>query len=160
VTPSKAFRLLATMAVAGTAVELATDRHWDSPIQLIPWFALAAAVAALFLVARDGGGGSRRWARPFTIAVGASALLGIFEHVRANVEAGYLDATYGATWAARSSLERWWIAASGGVGPSPVLAPGVLLLAATATWFSIVEAERDAPSKVTSSARPVRTPTP
>ena len=55
---------------------------------------------------------------------------GIFEHVKANYDAGPLDRRYAARWETMSEPSRWWTAASGGVGPSPPLAPAVMAQAA------------------------------
>jgi hypothetical protein len=140
---------LAAVGIVGTAVELAIDRHWDSTLQLVPWFALAVATVALVLV--RGHAGRRRLAVGLAAAVAVTAFFGVFEHVKANVDAGFLDAAYGATWGSRTTLSRWWIAASGGVGPSPVLAPGILLQAALCIVFAGVFAESQ-PPRVRSTA--------
>ena len=44
-------------------------------------------------------------------------------HVNANYEAGPLDFRYTTTWPQMSDLERWFLAATDTVGPSPTLAP-------------------------------------
>ena len=58
------------------------------------------------------------------------AAFGMFEHVRANHDAGPLDARYSVRWEMMSARAQWWVAVSKGVGPSPPLAPAVLAQAA------------------------------
>ena len=49
------------------------------------------------------------------------------EHQRAAFRAGgALDQRTAATWETTPATTRWWMALSGGVGPAPPLAPGVL----------------------------------
>ncbi len=40
---------LAALTSAGIGVELAADRHWTQPVQLIAWAALGAVALALLL---------------------------------------------------------------------------------------------------------------
>ena len=58
------------------------------------------------------------------VAIGG---LGIWFHVQENLDAGPLDRHYAATWDSMSSLDQLWAATTGGVGPAPILAPGVLV---------------------------------
>ncbi len=114
---------LAALSIVVTAVELATDRHWETFVQRIPWFALLVATAALLLVAVQPGRGSIRTARLLAALTAAVALIGVYKHVEANRDTGALDFRFSATWDSMSAASQWWKAASGGVGPSPVLAP-------------------------------------
>ena len=128
---------LAALSIVVTAVELATDRHWETFVQRIPWFALLAATAALLLVAVQPGPGSIRIARLLAAVTAAAGIVGVYKHVEANRDTGALDFRYSATWDSMSATSQWWKAASGGVGPSPVLAPlalansAALVIAAT-----------------------------
>lgn len=118
---------LAAAGVAGTAIELATLRHWQSTEQLIPWVVLGISAVAIAAVAIRP---SARRIRIVQVGAGltlAAALYGVYEHVASNLESGPLDATYGPKWDSMSALSHWWAAASGGVGPSPTLAPAVLV---------------------------------
>ena len=54
------------------------------------------------------------------------ALAGVALHALANVDAGPLDRVFATRWSTMSPIEQWWEALTGGVGPAPVLAPGVL----------------------------------
>ena len=116
---------LAALTGAGIAVELAADRHWTQPIQLVAWGALVVLVVGIVLVAAATAG-RVRLARILAIAVMVSAVLGIWEHVEANYDAGELDFEYSERWESLSVPTRWWLAASKTVGPSPPLAPGAL----------------------------------
>lgn len=134
----RALLVLAAAGAVGTAVELAMLRHWTSPVQLIPWVALvvlAAAVAALVRPARPS---TLRAVRVAAIAVTVAALIGVVEHVLANHEAGPLDFRYASTWARLSPARRWWLSATGGVGPSPSLAPLVLVQSAVCLWLATI----------------------
>lgn len=56
----------------------------------------------------------------------AGSGLGLWEHLEENLGAGPLDRRYAASWDRMSTLQHIWKAASGAVGPAPVLAPGIL----------------------------------
>lgn len=130
--------------IAGTAVELAMLRHWTSGLQLVPWFALASLALALgFLVARPSA--AIRVARAVALAVAVVAVFGIVEHVKANYDAGPLDRRYSTRWETMSESSRWWTAVSGGVGPSPPLAPAIL--AQAACCLALATAGRPAPRR-------------
>jgi hypothetical protein len=120
---------LALFGTVGAAADLAVARHWDSPIQLVPWAALALLGAATFAVALRRTRLLVLAARAVALVLAAAGAYGVYEHVAANHAAGALDARYSATWEGLSAATQWWLAASGGVGPSPSLAPGVLAFA-------------------------------
>lgn len=117
---------LAGVTVAGISVELAVDRHWTQPSQLIAWGALAVVAVAIALVARKPSVARVRRARVLAVIVMLSAVVGIWEHVESNYDAGPLDFNYTDTWEGMPELSRWWLAATKSVGPSPPLAPGAL----------------------------------
>jgi len=122
--------VLAVGAVLVTAAELTFLAHWKGTLQLLPWVALLAVVIGIVLIGL----------RPSRIAIrvgrvlGLVALLiggiGVLVHVISNHDAGVLDFHYTATWPTMSEVERWWLAATGGVGPTPPLAPASLAFAA------------------------------
>jgi len=74
-------------------------------------------------------GGAKTEGGPAIVAVLATAfaLVGFGFHVVENLDAGPLDRNYAATWDSMSSLDQWFTAVTGGVGPAPTLAPGVLV---------------------------------
>ena len=126
----RALLALTAAGIAGTTIELAMIRHWTSTDQLIPWFALAVlAIACASIVFRPTPS-TIRAARVIAVVVAVAAVFGVYEHVHANYEAGPLDYRYADSWDGMSALSRWWTAASGGVGPSPVLAPLLMAQAA------------------------------
>ncbi len=121
---------LAVLTVAGIAIELYTEQHWTQPVQWIAWAALALTLVAVGLLVGRPSAGRVRAARIVAVVVVLCAVIGVWEHIRANYEAAPLDRRYGATWESMSALARWWLAARKGVGPSPPLAPGALAQAA------------------------------
>ena len=117
---------LAVLGIAGTTIELVFLRHWSSPTRLIVWPAIIALGIGLLLVAHRPSPGRVTAARGLAVMVLVIAVLGVAFHVHGNLEAGPLDKDYAAIWASMSAIEQWWLAITGGVGPAPVLAPGVL----------------------------------
>jgi hypothetical protein len=142
---------LAIGAVIVTAAELAFLTHWDGTLQLLPWVALmAVSMGILLVVARPG-----RAAVWTARGLGAVALVlggvGVLVHVISNHDAGILDYHYTDTWPTMGEVGRWWLAATGGVGPTPPLAPAslafaaLLLLMATIGILAPARAARSAP---------------
>ncbi|MGE3857549.1 MAG: hypothetical protein AB7G21_11405 [Dehalococcoidia bacterium] len=132
-----AILVLTGVALAGTTAELVITRHWESTVQVLPFVIVGVAAVALGLVAAARRARLVRIARVLSIIVLLAAAFGVWEHIEGNEHAGALDQRTAATWETTPALQRFWLAASGGVGPSPPLAPGVLaqsalmLLAAT-----------------------------
>jgi len=122
--------VIAALTIAGTTLELAFSRHWGDPIRLLPWVALGALAVPTAVLAVRPSPTAIRLARGVTALVLAASLFGVVRHVVANYDAGPLDARYETRWATLSALERWWTAATGGVGPSPPLAPAAMASAA------------------------------
>lgn len=117
---------LVALGIVGTAVELLFLGHWGSAAKTIVWPALALIAVAAILVARPSPTGVRA-ARVIAAAVAVVALVGVGFHVSENLTAGPLDRQFAATWDSMSPIAQWWEAITGGVGPAPTLAPGVLL---------------------------------
>jgi hypothetical protein len=128
--------LLATFSIGATAAELAMLRHWGSRTQLVPWVCLGLlALATLGFAVRP----SAQVIRSVRITCGVVALgaaIGVYFHVRENYHAGGLDAAYADKWESMSMLSRLWAAFTKSVGPSPALAPTVLLMAALCLTFA------------------------
>jgi hypothetical protein len=118
--------VLAALGIVGTAIELATIRHWGSPDQMIPWVVLVALAVAVAAVAWAPSRARIRFAQ----LVGGGSLLagayGVLQHISENVDAGPHSHRYGAKWASMSTLAHWWAGAIGGLGSAPTLAPAVL----------------------------------
>jgi hypothetical protein len=120
-----ALLLLVSLSVVATAFELATERHWNGLVQLIPWVGIAVLVLATGVLA-IGGARSVVVARVLAVLVLAASVYGVVQHVVVNYEFGALDAVYGQEWESLPVPQRWWHALTKTVGPSPPLAPGVL----------------------------------
>jgi hypothetical protein len=129
---------LAVVAATGTAVELATERHWNSTLQLTPWAALAVLLISHLLLAIRPGRRAVQAARVLAALVLLTSAFGIIEHVMVNFDSGALDAVYTDTWNTLPVAQRLWYSVTKTVGPTPPLAPGVLgqaaLLTLLATW--------------------------
>lgn len=121
----RALLLLTAIGAGATAFELATERHWNGLVQLIPWFALAVLVLALGLAVRAGRRATVA-ARVLAVLVLAVSLYGVAEHVVVNHGSGPLDQAFSDAWDTLPMTTRWWYAVTKTVGPAPVLAPGVL----------------------------------
>lgn len=117
---------LAALTTGGIAAELAADRHWTQPVQLVAWGAVGVVAVAIGLLARRPSRTSVHVARLLAVVVMLSAVWGIWEHVYANYDAGELDFEYTDRWEGLSQPTRWWLAVTKTVGPSPPLAPGAL----------------------------------
>lgn len=116
-------------ATLGIALELATSRHWNGAIQLIPWVSALVMLAAAGLVGRNTPGGVRA-GRVIALVVGLASAFGVWEHVESNYDSGPLDFRYATKWASMSEATRWWKAVSGGVGAAPPFVPGAMALIA------------------------------
>jgi hypothetical protein len=116
---------LTVMSILAAAFELATERHWSNPEQLIPWVALAVLAVATVLATVPRGRGVTP-ARVLAVLVLAASIYGVITHIVVNYDAGVLDQRYADAWNGLPVLQRWWYAATKTVGPAPTLAPGVL----------------------------------
>lgn len=114
---------LALVGIGAAAFELYSERHWNDPIQLIPWGALGALLLATLLVLVPGGRGALP-ARILAVLVLGASLYGVVQHVLTNLAAG--PSALAGTWAGLPLPEQVWLAATKQVGSAPTLAPGVL----------------------------------
>lgn len=128
--------LIGIGTVLGAFAELASLRHWGSPAQLIPWVLLTILLIAALAWSLTRTTVTVRILRGAAIVAVLGSAFGVFEHIQANLESGPLDARYSATWATMSTPAQLWTAASGGVGPSPLLAPGMIGLAGVLLWLA------------------------
>lgn len=132
----RGLRWLASLTLLGLVIELAVERHWTQPSQLIAWVAVAAAALALALVQWHASIGRIRLAQALALLVIVSAAIGIWQHVAANYDAGPLDYRYADLWDSLSEPTRWWLALTKTVGPAPLLAPGALAQAGACILLS------------------------
>ena len=121
---------VAALTTVGIGLDLAAERHWTQPVQLVAWAAVAATGVATALLARNPTPRRVRVARVLAGLVIVASVMGIWQHVAGNYDAGPLDFHYTDVWETLSEPTRWWLAASKTVGPSPPLAPGALAQAA------------------------------
>lgn len=129
-------------ATIGIVLELATSRHWNGLIQLIPWVAAALLLGATVLVWRN----TRttvRAGRAIALIVALSSAFGIWEHIESNYDSGPLDFRYATKWASLSEASRWWKAISGGVGAAPPIVPGAMALVAALLVVATFDRRRE-----------------
>ena len=133
-------------SIGGTAVELAMERHWATRVQLIPWVALAMATGGLTLATLRPTDRAVRVVRWVAAAMVLGAAAGLFFHVRENYNAGPLDFRFADRWDVMSLRSRLWAAATGSVGPAPVLAPAILAQIGVLLALATIGARHDARS--------------
>jgi hypothetical protein len=127
---------LTALGIVGTAFELATLKHWNGAMQLIPWAALVVLTGAMVLHA--GRPDRTGLVRALAIVVLVTSLFGVLEHALVNYESGPLDQRFADTWDALSPWLRWWYAITRTVGPAPTLAPGMLGQAAATLMLATI----------------------
>jgi hypothetical protein len=117
---------LIMLSIVGTAFELATERHWQTWEQLLPWGTLVLLAVAVALFTLGDSLKAITAVRVLSSVVLLVASFGVYAHVAANYDAGFLDQRYAGTWEALPIVSRWWYALTKSVGPAPPLAPGAL----------------------------------
>lgn len=126
------FRLALLALAAGTClgafVELAMLRHTKGFSQKIPWVILLVLLIGVIALAVRWSRGTVLSARALAVVAVLSSGIGVFEHIEGNLKTAPLSADYSETWDTLSGLQQFWLAATGGVGPAPPLAPGFLAL--------------------------------
>ena len=118
---------LLLVGVAGTAVTLAYERHWDGVWQLVPWAVLAAICLSLVALLLRSAPGVIRLARGVAVATIVAAVFGVWRHFDENYATAPLDGRYSERWETMSGLAQWWEVINGSVGHVPVLAAGALV---------------------------------
>jgi hypothetical protein len=129
---------LTALGIVGTAFELATLKHWNGTMQLVPWAALVVLVGAL--VVHAGRPGCTRLVRTLAMLVLVTSMFGVLEHALVNYDSGPLNQRYADTWDMLSPWLRWWYAITRTVGPAPTLAPGMLGQAAATLLLATIGA--------------------
>ncbi|KAB7744065.1 hypothetical protein GA707_11435 [Nostocoides sp. F2B08] len=128
--------LLASATAVGGLVELAMLRHWDAPIQLLPWMVLVVVAVVGVLTAR---GGSTRLAQATGLAALLTGGIGVLVHLLENLDYGDDLAQYAQTWEAMPFLERLWLVLNGTVTYAPTLAPGMVALSGVILFISVLD---------------------
>lgn len=128
---------LAVAVIVGTVAELAMAKHWDEPVQLVPFAVCGAALAALAAVRLRPGTASLRAFWVVMTVVAATSLFGAWEHVQAN---------RGFMLERNPDLSGASLLLAMVTGRAPVGAPGVLalgaVLALASQWALTVAAAR------------------
>ncbi|UBU12885.1 hypothetical protein [Nonomuraea gerenzanensis] len=132
---------LVAIGIVGAALELAFERHWESPVQLIPWVALAVQVVALVLLLLRDSGPVLTVVRVLAAIVLLCSLYGVYTHVSVNFGMGAMDPQ----WDSYSPLTQWWYALTKSVGMAPPLAPGMLAQSALLLLLASVTPNRREP---------------
>ena len=83
-----ALLLLTALGLAGTAVQLAMERHWVEPWQFAPWAALGGIAIALIALLVTTNRTTVRLARIIAVIVLLITGVGLWQHFSANYEQG------------------------------------------------------------------------
>jgi len=134
------YRRVLTWLGAGTALgacaELAMLRHWQGPVQLVPWAVLAALLLAAVAWLTRRSAATARILQGTAVVAALGSAFGVYEHVGANLAAGPLSGRYAAGWESMSAVSQLWAAATESVGAAPVFAPGMVGLAGVLLWLA------------------------
>lgn len=140
--------LLAIALFIGAIIELIAAKHYDEPTQLIPFLLCGMGIG---LVALEWGRPTMRtirWLRGLMLVIAAGSLLGIYFHVTGNM--GFAREIH-------PDASTWTLLRAGIQGRDPLLAPGVLAvaaavaIAATSTTTALMRAAR--PGIITAAQR-------
>lgn len=123
-----ALLVIAAAAIGGTALELTIERHWHNLEQWYAWIALGIATTGLLAILLSTRSAAVWFARACSVVAISMAAVGVWRHIHANLETAPLDFRYSERWDTMSSGDQLWAVVSGDVGPSPILASGVLAL--------------------------------
>lgn len=120
---------MASLLLLGTLVELLLIKHWDEPLQLVPFILSAVGLAGVVWAWVKSERGPLLALRGLMIPLALGSLVGVFVHVSSNIE------IYTETHANAGTLA---VIAAGLGGHNPLVAPGMLalagILAAAATY--------------------------
>jgi hypothetical protein len=145
---------LTALSILGAAFELATERHWQTWEQLLPWGVLVLLTIGVTLLALRDSSGAITVVRMLSLVVLPVALFGVYAHVAANYDAGFLDQRYADTWETIPEVSRWWYALTKSVGPTPPLAPGALAQTALLLLLATLARRPDREAKPVPDRRP------
>ncbi len=83
-----ALLILTTLGLAGTAIQLAMERHWSQPWQFPPWVALLGVAIGLILLLVSTGRTAVMLARVIAAIVLLISLVGFWQHFASNTAHG------------------------------------------------------------------------
>lgn len=121
---------LAIAMFAGTILELIAAKHYQEPVQLIPFVLCVAGIAAVSLAWRRPDQRVIQGLRGLMVVTAAGTLLGIWKHVEGNM--GFIQEMHPET-------SGWPLISGAFTGRAPLLASGVLAASAviaTAATFA------------------------
>ena len=121
----RALRLAAAAVFVVTPLELILTEHTGSAIQYLPFAACAVGLVALWAVGQVGS--LRRTGQALLALVAGVSALGCWEHIEHN---------YAFVSEIRPNAETGEVVFEALFGASPLLAPGILALAAALAWAS------------------------
>ena len=144
---------LAIVMFAGTILELVAAKHFQEPIQFVPFALCAAGIGAVFLAWRRPDRRIILGLRALMVVTAAGTLLGIWKHVEGNM--GFILEMHPGT-------SGWPLIAGALTGRAPLLASGVLATSAVIATAATFAAGWDLaavgrPEPVRSSHQPVST---
>ena len=144
---------LAIVMFAGTILELIAAKHFQEPIQFVPFVLCVAGVGAVLLAWRRPDRRAIQGLRVLMVVTAAGTLLGIWKHVEGNM--GFIQEMHPGT-------SGWPLISGALTGRAPLLASGVLaataVIAIGATFAAGWDfAARSQPEPVRSSQHPVST---
>jgi hypothetical protein len=113
---------LAAVMFGGTILELVAARHYQDPVQLIPFALCATGFVAVLLAWKRPGWATVQALRLLMLVTAAATLLGIWKHIEGNI--GFIHEMHPAT-------SGWPLLAGALTGRAPLLASGVLAASAT-----------------------------
>ena len=133
---------LAAFMCAGTIVELLLAKHFDEPMQIVPFVLCAAGIVVVFLAWRQPSRGVLQALRGVMALLVLGSLIGVYEHIESNLEVvREVQPNAAASTVLLKTL----------TGAAPMLAPGILalvaLLAIAATYYHpALSGSTDAPA--------------
>jgi hypothetical protein len=113
---------LAAVMFGGTIVELLAAKHFQEPVQLIPFVLCGVGLAAVLLAWKCPGRMTVQGLRGLMLVTAAATLLGIWKHIEGNI--GFIHEMHPTT-------SGWSLIVGALTGRAPLLASGVLAAAAT-----------------------------
>jgi hypothetical protein len=132
---------LSAVLFGGTIAELIAAKHWQEPLQLVPFALCALGLVALGLAWRWPSGRTLWGARVLMVVIAAGSLLGVYEHVEGDLEFAR---------ELRPDAAGWTLWRSALTGRDPLLASGVLAVAAAltiaATYATTALAQEERPA--------------
>jgi len=112
---------LAAVMFGGTIIELLAAKHYQEPMQLIPFALCAAGLVAVLLAWKRPGRATVQGMRGLMVVTTAATLLGIWKHIEGNI--GFIHEMHPTT-------SGWPLIYGALTGRAPLLASGALAMAA------------------------------